>query len=82
MDFISNEITISISVGLIRDTTGSYPLCIHSQTVCIFVCLLAWTIEYVISFIRTRKIDDSDEKTTATTTATTNSTVTTPGNTK
>lgn len=68
--------------GLIRDKTQSYPICIHAQTVCIFLCCLAWTIEYVIDYVRSRKNDESDAKTNETTTATTNSTATTPGNNK
>lgn len=73
---------ISLGTGLIRDKTGSYPICIHAQTFCIFLCCLAWTIEYVIDYIRSRKEDDSEPKTIDTTTATTNSTATTPGNNK
>lgn len=69
-----------ISIGLIRDATGSYPICIHAQTVCIFLCCLAWTIEYVISRVRNAKKDDSEQITSAT--LTTSSTVTTPGNVK
>lgn len=67
-------------IGLIRDKTQSYPICIHAQTFCIFLCCLAWTIEYVIDYVRSRKEDEA--KTIDTTTATTNSTATTPGNTK
>lgn len=63
-------------IGFIRDFTGSYAICIHSQTVCIFLCCLAWTIEYIIFRIRANG-DDSEQVTS--TTATTNSTVTTPG---
>lgn len=70
------------SIGLIRDKTGSYPICIHAQTFCIFLCLLAWSIEYIIGYVRARKEDENDAKTAETTTATTNSTVTTPGNSK
>lgn len=75
---------LCLRLGLIRDATGSYPICIHAQTFCIFLCLLAWSIEYIIDYVRARKEeeDESDSKTADTTTATTNSTVTTPGNTK
>ncbi|XP_031622838.1 uncharacterized protein LOC116340468 [Contarinia nasturtii] len=69
-------------IGLIRDATDSYPICIHAQSFCIFLCCLAWSIEYILSYIRKHKDDDSEPKTTETMTATTNSTVTTPGNTK
>lgn len=41
--------------GLIRDITGSYPLCIHSQSVCIFICCAAWTIEYIVLKLRAKK---------------------------
>lgn len=68
--------------GWIRDYSGSYPICIHAQTFCIFLCCLAWTIEYIINYVREHKKDDCELKTTDTATATTNSTVTTPGNNK
>ncbi|KAG4068632.1 hypothetical protein HA402_002323 [Bradysia odoriphaga] len=42
-------------IGLIRDVTGSYPLCIHSQSVCIFICCIAWIIEYVVLKCRAKK---------------------------
>ena len=42
-------------IGLIRDVTNSYPICIHAQSVCIFLCGAAWSIEYLIEFIQQRK---------------------------
>lgn len=42
-------------IGAIRDMTGSFPICIHSQSVCIFVCIIAWMTEYTLKYIRGRK---------------------------
>ncbi|XP_059618434.1 uncharacterized protein LOC132262943 isoform X2 [Phlebotomus argentipes] len=33
-------------IGVIRDMTDSYPICIHAQTLCIMTCCAAWTIEF------------------------------------
>lgn len=41
--------------GLIRDVTDSYPICIHTQSVCIMICALAWGIEYLVEFIQARR---------------------------
>lgn len=65
--------------GLIRDKSGSYPLCIHSQTFCIALCCISWIIEFIIVRLRRTNSDDNEQ---TSTTATTNSTVTTPGNAK
>ncbi|GLH16418.1 Uncharacterized protein GBIM_20691 [Gryllus bimaculatus] len=35
-------------IGMFRDVTDSYSLCIHFQTVFIFLCPLAWGIEYFV----------------------------------
>ena len=37
-----------IVLGLVRDLTNSYPLCIHVQNVLILLCAIAWIIEYMI----------------------------------
>lgn len=58
-------------IGYIRDLTDSYPICIHAQSVCIFTCCIAWTIEYVIKWIRRKRLNND-------TTATTSTTPTTP----
>ncbi|XP_037813078.1 uncharacterized protein LOC119604498 [Lucilia sericata] len=42
-------------IGLIRDLTNSYPICIHAQSVCILLCGVAWTIEYFIEYMQLRK---------------------------
>ncbi|XP_064556685.1 uncharacterized protein LOC135441134 [Drosophila montana] len=42
-------------IGLIRDLTDSYPICIHTQSVCILICALAWGIEYLVEFIQSRR---------------------------
>lgn len=72
------QFVLSFSIGAIRDLTDSYPICIHSQTFCIFLCCLAWTIEYLLSRFSANKGDLPDEK--SPTTMTTNSTITTPNN--
>lgn len=41
-------------LGVIRDATGSYPLCIHAQTVCVFLCIFAWGIEYIVVSLHSR----------------------------
>lgn len=43
---------------MIRDYSGSYPYCIHFQTLCIFACCLAWVIEVLY-----RQCCSSDEDT-------------------
>ncbi|KAH8398035.1 hypothetical protein KR222_010872 [Zaprionus bogoriensis] len=45
----------SLCAGLIRDETGSYPICIHAQSVCIMICALAWSIEYFVEFVHSRR---------------------------
>lgn len=35
-------------VGWIRDVTGSYPICIHTQSFMIIMCVVAWSIEHII----------------------------------
>ncbi|XP_067639326.1 monocarboxylate transporter 7 isoform X2 [Eurosta solidaginis] len=47
-------------IGLIRDLTNSYPICIHAQTVCIFLCVFAWSIEYAVTYLQERKAKDLD----------------------
>lgn len=41
-------------IGMFRDVTNSYPLCIHFQTVFIFACPLAWSIEYFVLKLRSK----------------------------
>ncbi|KAH8421275.1 hypothetical protein KR009_012131 [Drosophila setifemur] len=48
-------ITFGPLIGLIRDVTDSYPICIHTQSVCILICAFAWGIEYLVEFIHTRR---------------------------
>lgn len=40
--------------GAIRDMTDSYPLCIHSQSLCIALCCLVWIVEYVYDYMHGR----------------------------
>ncbi|SPP88659.1 uncharacterized protein LOC117590234 [Drosophila guanche] len=42
-------------IGLIRDVTDSYPICIHTQSFCIMLCALAWGIEYLVEFLNARR---------------------------
>uniref|UniRef100_A0A182QNB6 Major facilitator superfamily (MFS) profile domain-containing protein n=1 Tax=Anopheles farauti TaxID=69004 RepID=A0A182QNB6_9DIPT len=43
-------------IGAIRDWTDSYPICIHSQSFCIFLCVAAWSVELLVKRCRTKKI--------------------------
>ncbi|PSN41451.1 hypothetical protein C0J52_14535 [Blattella germanica] len=36
-------------LGVIRDETDSYPFCIHTQTMLIAICILAWGLEFVLT---------------------------------
>jgi MFS transporter, MCT family, solute carrier family 16 (monocarboxylic acid transporters), member 14 len=42
-------------IGAIRDLTGSFPICIHSQSLCIFICIAAWMTEYILKYIQGKK---------------------------
>lgn len=42
-------------IGAIRDWTGSYPICIHAQSVCIYICAIAWSIEYLWKYLKAKK---------------------------
>ncbi|XP_055841272.1 uncharacterized protein LOC129908645 [Episyrphus balteatus] len=42
-------------IGAIRDLTQSYPICIHAQSVCIYICSIAWGTEYLLTYLRSRK---------------------------
>lgn len=45
-------------IGVIRDVTDSYPLCIHSQTFLILLCVAAWGTEYF--FVRKSSKNNQD----------------------
>ncbi|XP_053678278.1 uncharacterized protein LOC128728669 [Anopheles nili] len=47
-------------IGAIRDWTDSYPICIHSQSFCIFLCVAAWSIELLVKRCRTKKIVEAN----------------------
>lgn len=47
-------------IGAIRDWTDSYPICIHTQSVFIFMCVIAWVIEFVIKRVRTKKVVEAN----------------------
>ncbi|KAK9870218.1 hypothetical protein WA026_006303 [Henosepilachna vigintioctopunctata] len=42
-------------LGFIRDATGSFPMCLHSQTFLIMMCCVAWSIEYMIVYLKSRR---------------------------
>lgn len=42
-------------IGAIRDWTGSFPLCIHSQSVCIIICIIAWMTEYILKYLQKKQ---------------------------
>nr|CAD7404035.1 unnamed protein product [Timema poppensis] len=48
-------VAIGPLIGVIRDVTGSYAACIHSQTVLVYTCCIAWGIEYLFVFLRSKK---------------------------
>nr|CAD7432646.1 unnamed protein product [Timema monikensis] len=47
-------VAIGPLIGVIRDVTGSYAACIHSQTVLVYTCCIAWGIEYLFVFLRSK----------------------------
>ncbi|PNF41712.1 hypothetical protein B7P43_G03459 [Cryptotermes secundus] len=49
--------------GVIRDVSGSFPLCIHSQTLMIFICLVAWGIEYLVTMTSSSSKQDNTDNT-------------------
>jgi len=51
-------------LGLIRDKTDSYPICLHCQTVSIMLCVIAWSIEYIIVWWKAKNKEESDSDTT------------------
>lgn len=51
-------------LGQIRDATKSYPICLHSQTFLIMLCCIAWIIEYLIKYFRTRSAESDTDTTT------------------
>ncbi|XP_050300375.1 uncharacterized protein LOC126738930 [Anthonomus grandis grandis] len=55
-------------LGQIRDSTKSYPICLHSQTFLIMMCVLAWSIEYLILYCRTRTAESEKSDTDTTNT--------------
>ncbi|KAL1122716.1 hypothetical protein AAG570_003043 [Ranatra chinensis] len=42
-------------VGYIRDVTNSYPICIHTQSLMIMSCVVAWGIEYLLNYRNKKK---------------------------
>ncbi|KAJ8973569.1 hypothetical protein NQ317_018458 [Molorchus minor] len=51
-------------LGQIRDVTKSFPICLHSQTFLIMLCCLAWSIEYLVRYLRTRSAESDTDTTT------------------
>lgn len=43
--------------GVIRDLSNSYPLCIHAQSVLIFMCVFAWSGEYIIVYMKEKRVN-------------------------
>ncbi|KAL1509087.1 hypothetical protein ABEB36_003883 [Hypothenemus hampei] len=56
-------VTLGPVLGKIRDATQSYPFCLHSQTVLIMTCVMAWLIEYLIEYCRTRTAESEKSDT-------------------
>ncbi|XP_076252834.1 monocarboxylate transporter 9 isoform X2 [Rhynchophorus ferrugineus] len=61
-------VTCGPILGKIRDTTQSYPLCLHSQTLFIMMCVVAWSVEYCIRYCRTRSTESEKSDTDTTNT--------------
>lgn len=55
-------------LGIIRDATGSFPICLHSQSFLIMLCCVAWSIEYIVVWMKNR---DKGSETSSDVTATT-----------
>ncbi|XP_055640027.1 uncharacterized protein LOC129777635 isoform X2 [Toxorhynchites rutilus septentrionalis] len=47
-------------IGAIRDWTDSFPICIHTQSVCIFLCVFAWLIEFLVKRLQTKKVVEAN----------------------
>ncbi|CAH0561107.1 unnamed protein product [Brassicogethes aeneus] len=52
-------------LGIIRDATGSFPLCLHCQTFLLMFCVMVWSIEYAIIYLRSRDADSDTDTSTA-----------------
>lgn len=50
-------------IGLIRDVTDSYPICIHALNVQMMLCVIPWTLELIITALRKKKPDAGQETT-------------------
>ncbi|CAH1159685.1 unnamed protein product [Phaedon cochleariae] len=59
-------VVIGPLLGVIRDHTKSFPVCIHSQTFLIMLGCVAWCIEYLTMYLRKKKSSQSDTNTTNT----------------
>ncbi|XP_065159545.1 uncharacterized protein [Atheta coriaria] len=57
-------VTFGPILGIIRDSTDSYPICLHSQTFLIMMCVLAWSIEYIYWYWKSRSNEETDSDTT------------------
>ncbi|XP_046994026.1 uncharacterized protein LOC124606105 [Schistocerca americana] len=42
-------------IGLIRDVTDSYPICIHALNLQMMLCVIPWTLELIITALRKKK---------------------------
>lgn len=47
-------VTLGPLVGVLRDATGSFPVCIHVLSAVLMLCALTWTLEYIIVWHRNR----------------------------
>ncbi|KRT80450.1 membrane transporter [Oryctes borbonicus] len=57
-------VAIGPILGVIRDMTDSYPICLHSQTCLIMSCFVAWSIEYIIRWCKTKDAESESDTTT------------------
>lgn len=49
-------VAIGPLIGYVRDYTDSFAICIHVQNALIMSCVLVWSIEYLLSFTRRRRV--------------------------
>ncbi|CAH1127274.1 unnamed protein product [Ceutorhynchus assimilis] len=61
-------VTLGPVLGKIRDSSQSYPVCLHSQSCLIMTCVLAWGIEYLYRHCRTRTAESEKSDTDTTNT--------------
>ncbi|XP_063223977.1 uncharacterized protein LOC134531891 [Bacillus rossius redtenbacheri] len=51
---INGVITVTLGplVGVVRDRSGSFPLCIHALSLLMLLCVFGWLLEYFVTWYR------------------------------